>query len=83
MSCGRSPTCNSVKLSNADLLPSPGLRWDWKKPLMSLTRMTRRWERGRQIRDLDDRLLADIGLSKPVQEVRRSPLYRDAWRDSH
>src|SRR3954469_17675395 len=33
--------------------------------------------------ELDDRLLADIGISRTtVEEVRRSALYLAAWRDS-
>ncbi|WP_456632234.1 DUF1127 domain-containing protein [Bradyrhizobium sp. URHC0002] len=44
------------------------------------------WERRCQYRQLlerDDRLLADMGLSRTaVEEVRRSPLYLIAWRDS-
>ena len=44
------------------------------------------WERRcqyRQLLELDDRLLADMGLSRTtVEEVRRSPLYLIAWRDS-
>jgi uncharacterized protein YjiS (DUF1127 family) len=36
-----------------------------------------------QLLELDDRLLADIGLSKTdAEEVRRSHLYLMAWRDS-
>jgi uncharacterized protein YjiS (DUF1127 family) len=37
----------------------------------------------RQLLELDDRLLADIGISRTtVEEVRRSHLYLMAWRDS-
>ena len=37
----------------------------------------------RQLLELDDRLLADMGISRTaVEEVRRSPLYLIAWRDS-
>ena len=64
----------------------PGLRWSWGIPLAWLVGIALWWERRSQYRELlelDDRLLADIGLSRgDVGEVRRSPLYLDAWRDS-
>ncbi|WP_245283593.1 DUF1127 domain-containing protein [Bradyrhizobium sp. URHD0069] len=38
---------------------------------------------GGELLQLDNRLLADIGVSRTaVEEVRRSPLYLIAWRDS-
>jgi uncharacterized protein YjiS (DUF1127 family) len=83
MSCG-STTCKST--NNLDAAPTsfPDLRWFWKIPLAWLAGL--RWERQyqhRQLLELDDRLLADIGLSRTaVEEVRRSPLYLIAWRDS-
>jgi uncharacterized protein YjiS (DUF1127 family) len=44
------------------------------------------WKRRSQYRELlelDDRLLADIGISRTVvEEIRESPLYERAWRDS-
>jgi uncharacterized protein YjiS (DUF1127 family) len=44
------------------------------------------WERRRQYRELlelDDHLLADIGVSRArVEEVRRSSLYARAWQQS-
>jgi uncharacterized protein YjiS (DUF1127 family) len=58
----------------------------WKIPLAWLAGIALGWERRyryRQLLELDDRLLADIGLSRTaVEEVRRSPLYLIAWRDS-
>nr|WP_291869079.1 DUF1127 domain-containing protein [Bradyrhizobium sp.] len=37
----------------------------------------------RQLLELDDRLLADIGVSRTAAvEARRSHLYLMAWRDS-
>jgi uncharacterized protein YjiS (DUF1127 family) len=64
----------------------PDLEWSWKIPLAWLAGIATRWERRRQYRqllELDDRLLADIGLSRTiVREVRSSPLYIIAWRDS-
>jgi uncharacterized protein YjiS (DUF1127 family) len=61
-------------------------RWSWKAPLAWLAGIALGWERRcqhRQLLELDDRLLADMGLSRPgVEEVRRSTLYMMAWRDS-
>jgi uncharacterized protein YjiS (DUF1127 family) len=62
-------------------------RWSWKIPLARLagivTAWERRWQRGQFIDELDDRLLADIGVSRTgAEEVRRSRLYLIAWRDS-
>ena len=64
----------------------PNLGWSWKIPLAWLTGIAlwldRRYEY-RQLLELDDHLLADIGLSRTdVEEVRRSHLYLTAWRDS-
>jgi uncharacterized protein YjiS (DUF1127 family) len=48
--------------------------------------MGRWWGRRYQYRELlelDDRLLADIGISRTVvEEIRKSSLYERAWRDS-
>jgi uncharacterized protein YjiS (DUF1127 family) len=66
--------------------PSFSTLWSWKAPLASLAGITLGWERRcqyKQLLELDDRLLADMGLSRPgVEEVRRSTLYMIAWRDS-
>ena len=77
MSCG-STTSNSTYTIDP---PSPSfadLRW-WKIPLAWLAGIALAWERRcqyKQLLELDDRLLADIGISKTtVEEVRRSPLY--------
>ena len=78
MSCG-STTSHSIKTLDAALPSFPGLRWTWKNPLAWLTGNTMRVDR---LRDLDDHLLADIGLMRDAEEVRRSPLYMIAWRDS-
>ena len=82
MSCG-STTCNSATTLDASF---PNLGWSWKIPLAWLTGIAlwldRRYEY-RQLLELDDHLLADIGLSRAdVEEVRRSHLYLAAWRDS-
>lgn len=84
MSCG-STTSNSAYIINPPSLPLPDLRW-WKLPLVWLAGMVCAWERRRQygkLLELDDRLLADLGLSRStVEEVRRSPLYLEAWHHS-
>jgi len=85
MSCG-STTANSTNILEAPSRSFPGLGWFWKTPLSWLERLALRWERRRQYRqlhELDDHLLADIGLSRTIiKEVRTSPLYIIAWRDS-
>ena len=81
MSCA-STTCNSTKTVDEATSSFPDLRWNWKHPLAPLTGMALRWEREHRLRDLDDRLLADIGVSKAPEEVRGSRLYMIAWRDS-
>jgi uncharacterized protein YjiS (DUF1127 family) len=85
MSCG-STIFNSTNNLEAASASFPDLRWSWYNPLVWLTRVALAWERRREYRELlqlDDHLLADIGLSRSdVEEVRRSPLYLTAWRDS-
>jgi uncharacterized protein YjiS (DUF1127 family) len=85
MSCG-STTCNSATTFEAASSSFPNLGWSWKIPLACLTGIAlwldRRYEY-RQLLELNDHLLADIGLSRAnVEEVRRSHLYLTAWRDS-
>ena len=83
MSCGSTTSTNTL---DAVSLSFQDLRWSWKIPLAWLAGIARGWERRyqcRQLLELDDHLLADIGLSRTaVEEVRRSPLYLIAWRDS-
>jgi uncharacterized protein YjiS (DUF1127 family) len=85
MSCG-STICNSTNNLKATRPSFPDPRWSWKIPLAWLDGIARRWERQyqyRQLLELDDHLLADIGLSRTaVDEVRRSHFYLIAWRDS-
>jgi uncharacterized protein YjiS (DUF1127 family) len=85
MSCGSTP-CNSATTLDATSPSFPNLEWSWKIPLAWPTGIAlwldRRYEY-RQLLELDDHLLADIGLSRTdVEEVRRSHLYLMAWRDS-
>ena len=85
MPCG-STTCNSTNTLGAvsPTLQDPG--WVWKIPLAWLAGMALRWERRSQYRELlelDDRMLADIGVTRTAAEqARRSYLYMMAWRDS-
>ena len=85
MSCG-STTCNSTSTLGAASPAFPDLRWSWKIPLAWLAGIALGLERRyqyRQLLELDERLLADIGVSrKAVEEVGRSHLYMMAWRDS-
>ena len=85
MSCG-STIGNSANTLDPAPASFPNLGWSWKIPLAWLTGIAlwldRRYEY-RQLLELDDHLLADIGLSRTdVEEVRRSHLYLTAWRDS-
>jgi uncharacterized protein YjiS (DUF1127 family) len=78
MSCGSTP-CNPTNTLDTASPSFRGLRWSWKIPLAWLEG---RYQR-RQLHELDDHLLADIGVPRTAaEEVRRSPLYLIAWRDS-
>jgi uncharacterized protein YjiS (DUF1127 family) len=85
MSCG-STTCSSTNTLDAPSPSFPDHRGSRKIPLAWLAGIALWWERQyqyRQLLELDDRLLADIGVSRTAaEEVRRSPLYLIAWRDS-
>ena len=85
MSCG-STISNSTNTLGAASPSFPDLRWCWEIPLAWLSGIALALERRyqyRQLLELDDRLLADIGVSREaVEEVRRSHLYMIAWRDS-
>ena len=84
MPCG-STTSNSTYNNPAPVRSFPDSRW-WKIPFAWLVGIVPAWERRcqyRQLLELDDRLLADMGISRTtVEEVRRSALYLIAWRDS-
>ena len=85
MPCG-STIDDSTNTLDAVSAPFPAVGWSWKTPLAWLAGIVLWWEQWaeyRELLELDDRLLADIGVSRTdVEEVRRSPLYLDAWRDS-
>lgn len=72
--------------SNNEAASFPTLRWSWKSPLAWLDGIALWLEERHQYKellDLDERMLADIGVSKPAAiEARRSHLYMIAWRDS-
>ena len=83
MSCG-SATCNSTNNLEADSSSFPDLRWFWKIPPAWLTGIAMRWEQRyerRQLLELDDRLLDDIGVSRTAaEEARRFPSCLITWR---
>jgi len=85
MPCG-STTRNSTSTLDTVSPSFPNLRWSWKIPLAWLAEIALRWDRRRQYRqllELDDHLLADIGLSRTTaEEARRSSVYMIAWRHS-
>ncbi|MGY3422563.1 MULTISPECIES: DUF1127 domain-containing protein [unclassified Bradyrhizobium] len=77
MSCDS--TTGSISTSSAAFGPSPNPRWFWKLTLALLDGITRRRQYD-ELLELDDRLLADIGLSRTiVGEARRC--YFSGWRD--
>ena len=83
MSCGSTISTNTFDAASFSFRH---LRWSGKAPLAWLVAAILRWEQRRQYKqllELDDRLLLDMGVSRTtVEEVRRSPLYLIAWRDS-
>ena len=82
MSCGSTST-NTLDAASTSV---PDRRWSWKIPLAWLAGIAlgwgRRYQRRQLLDELDDRLLADIGVPRAAEEVRRSKLYMIAWRDS-
>lgn len=77
---------NSTNTLDVASRPFPASSWSWKTSLAWLAGIALGWERRcqyKQLLELDDRLLADMGLSRPgIEEVRRTTLYMIAWRDS-
>ncbi|WP_128924681.1 DUF1127 domain-containing protein [Bradyrhizobium guangxiense] len=70
MSCDSTTVSTDTSRSTFD--PSPNLGWFWRLPLALLDAITRRREYD-ELLELDDRLLADVGLSRPiVAQARRS-----------
>ncbi|WP_142251355.1 DUF1127 domain-containing protein [Bradyrhizobium sp. UNPF46] len=63
MSCGS--TTASIDTSGATYGPSPDLRWFWRLPLALLNEITRHRQYN-ELLELDDRLLADVGLSRTI-----------------
>ena len=81
--------CDSVICNSSDTLDTasfPTLQWSWRNPLSWLVGIANWLERRReykQLLELDERLLVDMGLSKSTAvEARKSDLYMIAWRDS-
>ena len=85
MPCG-SAARDSTNTPDAASPSIPAFGWSWKTPLTWLAALAMGWKRRspyREFLELDDRLLADIGISRTAaKEVRRSELYLIAWRDS-
>jgi uncharacterized protein YjiS (DUF1127 family) len=76
MSCG-STNCPSINYIETAPPSFPSLKWSWQNPPAWLVRTAleceRRHQRG-QLLELDDRLLADIGISRQqaVEEALKS-----------
>jgi uncharacterized protein YjiS (DUF1127 family) len=85
MPCGSTPR-NSSSTPDAASPTRPDLTGSCKILLAWLAKIALWWvwrPQHRQLHDLDDWLLADIGMSRTgANEVRRSELYQSAWRDS-
>ena len=83
MSCGSTTSTNTLGAASPIF---PDLGWSWKTLLAWLTGIALAWERRSQYRELlelDDHLLSDIGVSRTAaEEARRSQLYLIAWRNS-
>ncbi|MCK1382990.1 DUF1127 domain-containing protein [Bradyrhizobium sp. 21] len=68
-------SCNSAiglaDRSGAAFGPSPNLKWLWKIPLAILNGLERRRQYN-ELLELDDRMLADIGVSRTTIAVARN-----------
>lgn len=75
MSCQNA--IGSIETSDTAFSPSPGLAWFWKLPLVLLDGLDRR-RQYQELLELDDRLLADVGVSRmTIVEARSSSFWRD------
>lgn len=85
MPCG-SPNCTSSLALDAAVLSFPDIRSYWKTPLAWLVAIARWWERRfqyRQLLELDDRMLDDVGMSRTsIEEMRGASLYERAWQEN-
>jgi uncharacterized protein YjiS (DUF1127 family) len=85
MSCG-STTCTSTSYDLPASKPFAGFEWLWQRPSAWLAKINDGCERShqrRQLLELDNRLLADIGLSRDdaVEEACKSSWIRlTMWR---
>jgi uncharacterized protein YjiS (DUF1127 family) len=82
MSCG-STTCTSTSYDIPASKPFAGFQWLWQKPSVWLAKINdghERWHQRRQLRELDDRLLADIGLSRDDVVEESSRVRLTMWR---
>jgi len=83
MTCGSTASNSTYTIDAPSALPDVG--W-WKIWFAWLAQMAQAWEQRCQYKELfelDDRLLTDMGISRTTfEEVRRSSLYLIAWRDS-
>ena len=78
MSC--SSAIGAADTSLAAHRSSPNLSWLWKIPLAILNGIERRRQYN-ELLDLDDRFLADIGVTRTmIAEARRSSF--SDWRDN-
>ena len=76
MSCGGT-TCTSTPYDLPVSKPFSGFEWFWRIPLALLASIKRSCERShqrQQLLDLDDHLLADIGVTRDqaLEEARKS-----------
>ena len=75
MSCG-STACTLQKSNSSATKPLSGFDWSVPNPFSGLTKigfMHERWQQRQYLLQLDDRLLADIGLSRreALKEARK------------
>jgi uncharacterized protein YjiS (DUF1127 family) len=86
MPCGNTPRNSTNTLDAVSPACPASSRHFWKILLSWLAGAALWWVWGpqhRQLHELDDWLLADIGMSRTAaKEVRRTELYQSAWRDS-